>query len=86
VAEENFRIIDDDPLSQRAETSFRLLMERPSAGWRVRAETSATVWSEKTSEGEYVFRYTASIETFIGSDDTPFEQKTVSGTIPREWI
>jgi hypothetical protein len=32
VAEENFRIIDDDPLSQRAETSFRLLMERPPGG------------------------------------------------------
>ncbi len=51
VAEENFRIIDDEPLSQRAETSFKVLMERPSAGWRVRAETSATVWSEKTAEG-----------------------------------
>lgn len=86
VAEENFRIIDDEPLSQRAETSFKVLMERPSAGWRVRAETSATVWSEKTAEGGYVFKYTASIETFIGSDDTPFEQKVVNGTIPREWI
>jgi putative CocE/NonD family hydrolase len=86
VAEENFRIIDGDPLSQRAETSFKLRMERPTAGWRVRAETSAVVWSEKTSEGGYVFNYTASIETFTGSDDTPFEQKVVNGTIPREWL
>jgi hypothetical protein len=40
--------------------------------------------------GGYVFRYLATVKTFIagqaGSEDQPFQTKTVEGAIARSWI
>ena len=47
------------------------------------------VWSEWERTGEPVFRYSASVRTFVGTgagSDGPFEEKTVEGTINRAWI
>jgi len=89
VAEENVRMILDDPLSLTSFTSSTSILERPHAGWRTRAETTTRIWSEQTGNGTCAFRYTASVRTFIGGErggDRPFERKTVDGTIARSWI
>ena len=44
------------------------------------------MWSELNEAGEPVFRYTATVKTFVGPNDQPFEEKTVEGTIKRDWI
>jgi len=44
------------------------------------------VWSELNDAGEPVFRYTATERAFVGNDNQPFEEKTVEGTLKREWI
>lgn len=47
------------------------------------------MWSERERTGEPVFRYSASVRTFVGTGpgtDEPFEEKTVEGTIKRSWI
>jgi hypothetical protein len=39
--------------------------------------------------GGYVFRYLATVKTFIAGatgEDQPFEEKTVEGVIARSWI
>ena len=57
-------------------------------GWRTRAETTTTIWSEAAGDG-YVFRYLATVKTFIGqakSEDQSFQTKTVEGVIARSWI
>jgi hypothetical protein len=42
------------------------------------------VWNERPAPDQVVFRYEASVETFV--NDQPFEEKRVDGTIPRRWI
>jgi hypothetical protein len=47
------------------------------------------VWGERERTGEPVFRYSASVRTFVGTgagSAEPFEKKTVEGTIKRAWI
>jgi hypothetical protein len=85
-AEENFQMIADEPLSLTGFTSSSATLERPDAGWRARSETSTRVWSELNEAGEPVFRYTATVKSFVGPNDQPFEEKTVEGTIKRDWI
>jgi hypothetical protein len=87
VAQENFQILVDDPLSMTGVTRSAATLERPSTGWRIRTETSTWVWSEREN-GAPVFRYSASVRTFTGAKgaEQPFEEKTVEGTIKRTWI
>lgn len=88
VVKEEYRVQVDDPLSMVATTSSTSIFERPKTGWRARSETTTRLWSEATADGGAVFRYEASVRTFIGvpGGDKPFEEKTVSGTLPREWV
>jgi hypothetical protein len=44
------------------------------------------VWSELDASGPPVFRYTATGRAFVGSDDQPFAEKSVEGTIKRDWV
>jgi hypothetical protein len=85
-AEENFQMIADEPLSLTGFTASSATLERPDTGWRARAETTTKVWSELNAAGERVFRYTATVKSFVGPDDQPFVEKTVEGTIKRAWI
>jgi hypothetical protein len=84
IGEENIQILDNDPLSMVCYTKYISILER--ADWRIRSETTSRVWTESTEPGHYSFRYTASINTFIGHDEQPFEQKNVEGSIPRLWF
>lgn len=89
VAEENFQMVIDDPLSLVGFTKSTTILERPEAGFRARSETSTRVWSEADGAGGYLFRYRASVQTFVlgaGGEDEPFAEKTVSGEFPRSWI
>ena len=91
VAEENFQMMDDDPLSMEGFSSFKAQLERSVDGtdWKVRCETSARVWTEKGSDGIISFNYRASIQTFIADESgvfQPFGVKVVSGSIPRRWV
>jgi uncharacterized protein len=91
VDRENFMILHDDPLSLVGFASSRATLERTGNGvlWKVMTRRTATVWTEKGQEGQYFFRYKATIRTFIGNADggyEPFEQKTVKGLIPRLWV
>ncbi|MBK8047531.1 MAG: CocE/NonD family hydrolase [Anaerolineales bacterium] len=86
AAEENFQIIDDDPLSQVGFMKMTTTMQRPALNWRIRTETAARVWSEIAEDGQPVFKYLAELQAFIGPDDAPFEQRTVQGAIPRIWV
>jgi predicted acyl esterase len=89
VAKENCQVLEDDPLSMTGWTSSTSILERPSEGWRIRAETTSEVWTERDDTGEYVFRYQAKLQTFIGDDqgeDQPFEEKTAEGSVPRSWV
>ena len=87
VAQENFQLLVDDPLSMTGVTRSAATLERPATGWRIRTETSTWVWSEREN-GAPVFRYSASVRTFVGTkgSEKPFEEKTVEGTIKRSWI
>jgi hypothetical protein len=89
VAEENFQIVQNEPLSLKGTTRSRSIMERPGTGWKTRAETTTEIWTERDGSGQYVFRYVATVQTFIGTgqgDDQLFEQKAVEGLIPRLWV
>lgn len=86
IAEENFQMIDNEPLSLVGFTKSSATLERPDTGFRARSETSTRVWGELNDAGEPVFRYTATVRAFVGNDNQPFEEKTVEGTIKREWI
>ena len=44
------------------------------------------MWSELNDASEPVFRYTAKVRAFVDSDDQLLEEKTVEGTIKRDWI
>jgi uncharacterized protein len=82
IAEENFRILDSDPLS---DTGFSRYETRLARGdWNVSAVTETRVRSARDSSGRSFFRYEANIRTFVGAE--PFEEKHVSGTIPRRWV
>jgi hypothetical protein len=62
-------------------------VERPLT-W-ARSETNTNIWSETDAAGGYVFRYRATVKSFIGdpeTEDRPLAEKTVSGEIPRSWI
>ncbi len=85
IADENFQMIVDEPLSLTGFTSSAATLERPDSGWRARSETTTRVWTELNDAGEPVFRYTATVRAFVGSDDKPFAEKSVEGTIKREW-
>lgn len=82
IAEENFRILDGDPLSATGFTHYETTLAR--ADWKIRAVTDTRVWNESTPSGQLVFRYQADIHTFV--KDEPFEDKHVEGTIPRRWV
>jgi hypothetical protein len=89
IAEENFQMVIDDPLSLVGFTRSTTILERPEAGFRARSETSTNIWSETDGAGGYVFRYRARVKTFTGGPegtDRPFAEKTVTGEIPRSWI
>jgi hypothetical protein len=90
IAEENFEMVIGDPLSLTGYTKSTTILERPDQGWRTRAETTTNVWSEADGSGGYVFRYLATVKAFIGgqagSEDQPFQTKTVEGAIARSWI
>lgn len=89
VSTENFRMFDDDPLSYTCFTTCKTTLERPQANWHIRATTSTKVWSERDQAGRYWFHYTATVETFIGKGHggyKPFVQKTVNGSVPRDWV
>ena len=79
-------MIADEPLSLTGFTSSSATLERPNTGWRARSETTTKVWSELNEVGEPVFRYTATVRAFVGPNDEPFQEKTVEGTIKRDWI
>jgi hypothetical protein len=82
IAEENFRILDSDPLS---DTGFSRYETRLARGdWNVSAVTETRVRSARDSSGRSFFRYEANIRTFVGAE--PFEEKHVSGMIPRRWV
>ena len=88
LAEENFEMVADDPLSLVGFTKSTTILERPEQGWRTRSETMTKVWSEMDGKGAYLFRYLATIKTFTGPEkkDQPFAEKTVHGEIARSWI
>jgi len=91
VAEENYQILEDDPLSQEGLSSFKATLEREGAGgaWRVRCETTARMWTEKDQTGACHFKYRATLQTFLANDQgafEPFEEKTVEGLVPRSWV
>ncbi|MFE2181149.1 CocE/NonD family hydrolase [Streptomyces sp. NPDC059455] len=82
TAEENFQILDCDPLSATGFTRSATQLQR--ADWKVRVVTHTRVHSEKTASGRFVFRYEADLHTFVA--DEPFEEKHIRGTIPRRWV
>ena len=89
TAEENFQMVVGDPLSLVGFTQSTTILERPEQGFRARSETTTNVWSETDGEDGFVFRYRATVKTFIGDStgtDRPFAEKTVSGEIARSWI
>jgi predicted acyl esterase len=89
IAEENFQMAIGDPLSLVGFTQSTTILERPELGWRTRAETTTNVWSEAGGADGFVFRYRATVKTFIGDatgKDQPFAEKTVTGEIARSWI
>lgn len=89
VGEENFQMLSSDPLSLVGWTKYSSIYERPGSGWKVKAETTSRVWTEEQAPGEYVFKYAASVHTFISDEqgkDQPFEQKNMEGWIPRQWV
>ncbi len=89
VAEENFEMAIGDPLSLKGFTKSSTTFERPDQGFKARSETTTKVWSEANGSGGYVFRYLATIKAFIGqagSEDQPFQTKTVEGVIARTSI
>lgn len=91
VAEENYRIFEDDPLSQEGLASFMASLEREGAGgvWRVKCETAVRMWTEKDPAGACHFKYAATLQTFVANGQgvyEPFEEKTVEGSLPRVWI
>jgi len=82
-------VLYDDPLSMTGWTSSTSILERPSENWRIRTETTTEVRSERDEADRYVFRYEATVRTFIGDDrgeDQPFAEKTVQGSVPRLWV
>ena len=91
VAEENFLIVDEDPLSLSGFTESKAVLERRKDGktWKIRSQTVTQVWTEKEPTGGYVFKYKATLRTFIANrlgEFDPFERKTVEGAIPRLWL
>ncbi len=89
VAEENFEMVIGDPLSLKGFTQSSTTFERPDQGFKARSETTTNVWSEANGSGGYVFRYLATIKAFIGqsgTEDQPFQTKTVEGVIARTSI
>jgi predicted acyl esterase len=82
TASENFQIVDGDPLSVEGFTRYASTLAR--GDWRATAITNTRVWTEQAPSGEFVFRYEASVETFIGGE--PFAQHRVTGSIPRRWV
>ncbi|WP_171072669.1 hypothetical protein [Streptomyces sp. DASNCL29] len=82
TAEENFQILDGDPLSATGFTRSATQLQR--ADWKVRLVTHTRVHSEKTASGRFVFRYEVDLHTFVA--DEPFEEKHIRGTIPRRWV
>ncbi len=88
VADENFQMVIGDPLSLVGFTQSTTILERPEQNFRARAETTTNVWSEADGAGGFVFRYKATVKTFIGDatgTDRPFAEKTVAGEIARSW-
>lgn len=91
VAEENYQILEDDPLSQEGLASFRASLDRDGTegAWHVRCETTVRVWTERDAAGVCQFRYRATVQTFAANGQgvyEPFEEKTVEGSIPRLWV
>ncbi len=82
VAHENYLILDGDPLSATGFTEYDSRLQR--GDWRIRAVTRTTVTTEAVAPGETVFRYEAHARAFIGNE--LFEEKHVTGTIPRRWV
>jgi uncharacterized protein len=89
VCGENFRMLDNDPLSLICFTSCRTTLERPTENWKIRSVTSTKIWTERDQDGRSQFKYLARIRAFIWKKDggfTLFEEKKVEGSIPRKWV
>jgi hypothetical protein len=91
VAEENYQVMEDDPLSQVGFSSFASSYEREvaSGAWRAKSESSARVWTERDAAGGCHFKYEATLRTFIATAEgvfEPFVEKSVEGSIPRIWV
>lgn len=81
-AYETYQIFEGDPLSMTGSVRFESILER--GDWKARSVTETRLWSEKTPSGQVVFRYEASTQAFV--KDEPFEERRVSGDIPRNWV
>lgn len=88
VGEENYQIAEDDPATMTCVTRVSQRFERPDPDWTARAETITRIWSEPTSNGDFAFRFEATVQTYVGrgAEERPFESKTLTGTIPRRWV
>lgn len=91
VAEENFQMLEADPLSLEGFSSMHTVLERSGeyGDWKARSQTTARVWSERDAKGLVFFRYRSTIETFIADEQgafQPFEDTVVEGSVPRRWI
>lgn len=91
VDREYYMILEDDPLSLMGFATSKAIFERTVKGvlWKVMTRKTTTVWTETGPDGQYSFRYKATIRTFIGDAAggyEPFERRTVKGLIPRLWV
>lgn len=82
TATEDFVTLDGAPASSVMQARYESKLER--GAWRVRAVTHSRVWTERSPDGGYAFRYEADVETYVG--DEPFESNRVTGSIPRRWV
>jgi hypothetical protein len=78
LAHENYQILDAGPLSATGFTEYRSTFSRRD--WRVTAVTRTRLSTEEIASGQFVFRYEADAQAFIG--DELFEEKHIEGTIP----
>jgi putative CocE/NonD family hydrolase len=81
-ATENFRILDNQPLSDTGFTRYESTLQR--GDWIVQVVTTTKVWSEAGADGAHVFRYEATVQGF--TDGELFEENRREGTIPRLWV
>ena len=90
VAEENFEMVIDDPLSLNGFTKSTTIFERPDQGFKARSETS----DQGVERGERLGRLRVPLPRHdqglyrpsTDRKDQPFQTKTVEGVIARSSI